>query len=263
MQAWIRAAALASGLIVQAEDGTRKTNPSYTPDSIVNSASFTAGPLAPNTLGTVFGSDLSFTEETAVPNSGGSLPKDLAGVSVFIGSAPAALYYVSPRQINFIVPSNIRPGVRKLWVTRQGIRGPQVDITLADASPALFRVDPGFVIATHADGSSITPGAPAHPGEVVVVYATGLGATDPSLPDDGTAPTLPLVIRRAADLRVLLDGMPVEIRNIAYAGVTPRWLGLYQVNLTLPGAAADDPEIRLAIGDAATAPRLRLPLRDP
>jgi uncharacterized protein (TIGR03437 family) len=254
------AVALASGLAVQAEDGARRAAPSYTAASIVNSGSYTAGPLAPNTLGTIFGTELSFTEEKAAPNPTGALPPTLAGIRVVVAGIVAPLYYVSPGQVNFIVPSYISPGEYKLYVDRQGLRGPLVDITIADASPALFRMDPDLIIATHADGSTITQEAPAHPGEVIVIYATGLGGTDPALPFSG-APMLPLVIRRAADLRVLLNGTPVEARSVAYAGVTPRWLGLYQVNVVLPDAAPSDPEVQLVIGAVSSASGLHLPLR--
>jgi len=55
----------------------------------------------------------------------------------------------------------------------------KVPIQLLDAAPALFASE-GQVAATHADGSLISAGAPARPGEIIVIYGAGLGQTDPS-----------------------------------------------------------------------------------
>ena len=53
----------------------------------------------------------------------------------------------------------------------------KLHLELADVSPALFQSDPEFAIAARADGSLITPKAPASAGEIIILYATGLGIT--------------------------------------------------------------------------------------
>ena len=60
---------------------------------------------------------------------------------------------------------------------REGQHGPLVAIDIAAAAPALF-VSGDFAIATHADNSVITPEKPAAPGELIVLYAAGIGKAE-------------------------------------------------------------------------------------
>jgi uncharacterized protein (TIGR03437 family) len=48
---------------------------------------------------------------------------------------------------------------------------------------------------------------------------------------------------------------------IQYAGLTPGWAGLYQINLIVPGNVGTDPEISVAIGDQASPAGLKLAVR--
>jgi uncharacterized protein (TIGR03437 family) len=235
--------------------------PSYSAATIVNSGSFAPGALAPNTLITIFGTDLSFSRAAANLEavSSGFLPTELAGVRVLVASTPAPLFYVDDKQINLLVPSYLRPGDTKLVVLRQSIAGPEVAITIGESAPALFRAG-DFAIATHADSSVITADSPAHPGEIVVIYATGLGAVTQELPIN-SAPQTALPIRRLADFRLLLDGVAVDPANIFYVGITPRSRGLYQINVALPESTGVDPEIRIAIADQSSPADLKLPVR--
>jgi uncharacterized protein (TIGR03437 family) len=257
-RAWLLGALVAAGLQLRAADGAVPI-PTYTADSIVHSADFSSGPLAPNTPATIFGVNLSYS--TGQPNSDGRLPTQLAGVSVFVANTPASLLYVSEKQINFLVPDWLRPGDVTLRVTRQGVTGPNVTITLADAAPALFRGESDVALATHGGSASIiTATEPAAPGDLVVIYATGLGQTGTSL---GEVPVAASQIKRLSDFQILLNGEPVDRARIAYAGVTPGCWGLYQINVFLPDHLADDPEIRVGVGDQWSAAGLKLPVRQP
>jgi len=68
-----------------------------------------------------------------------------------------------------------------LRVVRQGLTGPTVTITLVNAAPALFPSADNFALAQdyNANYAAVTAAAPAQPGDLVVLYATGLGATQP------------------------------------------------------------------------------------
>src|SRR5437763_1147710 len=100
---------LAHGLC--AED-SRKLAPSYSLASIVNAASNIPGNLAPNTLATIYGANLSYSTRGISSSDirAGALPVVLDGVRVYVGYAPAPLYYVSPTQINFLIPVDPKPG---------------------------------------------------------------------------------------------------------------------------------------------------------
>jgi len=257
-------AGLCPVLVAGADDNSKFPGPSYSPASIVNAATNLPNPLAPNTIATVYGANLSFSTRVVTPEDlrGGSLPSVLigTGVRVLVASIPASVYFVSPTQINFLIPSNLRAGLVDLQIVRDGRAGPIVQITLTSVAPALFQADTRTAVATMADGSVITWDAPARPGDFVVLYAVGLGPTVPD-PGNGQLPKGPAPIQRMADFHVLLDGMAVDSRSVAYAGVAPGFAGLYQVNLRLPESLADGPEIRLGVGDQISPPGIRLPVR--
>ena len=237
--------------------------PAYSAASIVNAAANVVEPIAPNTIATIYGKNLAYSTNSLVSGdvSGGVLPVVLpgTGVHVSVGGIAANLYYVSPTQINFLVPPNLAPGAVNVQVFIDGLVGPLIPLQLAAASPALFQLDAQNAVATRADGSVITPDAPAKPGDVVVLYATGLGQTNPPA-YYSQLPTSAARLTQMADFRLLLDGVAVAAPAILYAGIAPGFAGLYQINVILPASTGANPEIRIGIGDALSVPGLRLPV---
>jgi uncharacterized protein (TIGR03437 family) len=112
------------------------------------------------------------------------------------------------------------------------------------------------VIAQHADYSQITADSPAIAGETIIVYAAGLGPTEPN-PDPGEIPQH--AAQTAGSVTVLLDGSALPQELIKYAGVTPGIAGLYQINLLLPASLGANPEIRVAMADQASRAGVVLP----
>ena len=238
--------------------------PFYTADSIVNSADGQPGPLAPTSIATIYGTGLAFVTRTLSGDDvrSGLLPTVLpgTGVTVSVGSLAANVFYVSPTQINFLVPSSLRPGPTTVRVTLNGILGPAIAMQLADESPALFQLDPQTVIAVRLDGSLITQDVPAKPNDIVVLYATGLGQTVPaaiySTIMTGAAPILNL-----PEFAVLLDGAAVDRGMVLYAGAAPGFAGLYQINLLLPPGTGVNPQIQIGVGSALSPANLTLPVK--
>jgi uncharacterized protein (TIGR03437 family) len=233
--------------------------PVYSAESIVNGANYAQGPLAPNSVVTIFGTDLAWSIETlTVENTrSGSLPKSLADVRVTVANSPAPLIYVAPTQINFLMPGDLRAGPVPVRVVRQGVTGPEVTVTVIDAVPNFFRNAEGYVIAQHADYSVITPDHPARPAEIIVVYATGLGRTYPN-PAPGEIPAYAGVMASLDALRVTIGGVNLPADRILYAGLSPGTAGLYQINLRLPEVLDLDPEVRAAVGSQTGAAGLKL-----
>ncbi len=222
--------------------------PSYTADSIVNASDYSPGPFAPNSVLTLFGANLAWGTQqlsgTDIVND--TLPVTLDRVAVYIDNWPAPLIYVSPTQINFIIPGNEIAGSVPVRVVREGVTGPEITLQLIDAAPALFAVA-GYVVAVHADGTLLTAVAPANAGDVVVVYATGLGKTQPN-PAPGVIPLTPDPVIASSKPQVYLNGVAIDPPLIFYAGVSPYSAGLYQINLFLPTDTPTDPEIRVSVG---------------
>ncbi len=255
-------ALLAFGSPLGAESGKREA-PSYSAASIVNAATNLPGGLAPNTIATLYGTDLSFVTRAVGPDDirGGVLPLALpgAGVRVSVGDIPAHIYYVSPTQVNLLIPSTLTPGPAEVQLTLDGRAGPAVGIQLSAAAPALFRLSERWIVACRPDGSVISEEAPARPGALVILYATGLGRTIPN-PHSGEIPRQTAVLDRLSEFQVLLDSVPVASERVAYAGVAPGFAGLYQINLRLPDDLQRNPEIRLKLGEEISPVGAALPV---
>lgn len=242
----------------------RGAGPSYSAAGIVNASNDSGGPFAPGSAVTIFGTGLARDKHALVESDlvkcdaspGLCLPVEMNFVRVYVNGYPAPMLYVDPWQINFLIPSNLIPGPAVIQVL-SGIYGPEVTVTLVDAAPALFPMAGGYAIATDASGKLLTADAPAHPGDTVVVYVTGLGYTSPN-PGLGAIPNSawPAV----AAVKVALNGTALDPVRIKYAGVTPGSAGLYQVNLVLPDAGAD-PEIVVSAGSSAGQGGLKLAMR--
>jgi uncharacterized protein (TIGR03437 family) len=249
----------------------QSTAPSYSAIDLVNGATYLPGPIAPNTWMTLFGKNLAWVTASAGPSDmvAGQWPVKIAGAGVQIllsGGTPARLSYVSPTQINFLTPAFHTSGPATLTLVRDGVVGPSIPVIFADVSPGLFQNN-SIAAASHADGSPINDDTPAHPGEIVVLYGTGLGA--PVIPldeqSDGklvtSTDTSAIRLQRISDLRVTLDDTAVEPQSILWAGLTPGCAGVYQVNVQLPDTTGPNPVVRVWIGDQGSAPDVRLSLQ--
>jgi len=232
--------------------------PAYSAANIVNASDYSPGPFAPNSVLSIFGTNLSWDIEQVSPNQGPSviLPT-VDSVQVYVDNWPAPVLYASGPQVNFIVPGNEISGDITVRVVREGVTGPEVTLKLAAAAPALFALSTGYIVATHADGSLITANSPANAGETVVVYATGLGQTEPN-PSPGEIPQTAASIVLFDSLSVSLDGAALPAYLIKYAGVTPQSIALYQINIELPATLGENPQIQVTVGTQSSLPGLKI-----
>jgi uncharacterized protein (TIGR03437 family) len=261
IRTWLALAVLCAGT-------ARGAGPSYSAANIVNASSFTAGPFAPGSVMTIINGQglarsphaLLSTDLVPCP-SGHCIPTEMNYVRVYVQDQPVPLLYVSETQINFLVSSVETAGPVKIRVVTEGITGPEIIVTLVDATPALFTI-PGtsYVIATDVKGNLLTADSPAHAGDTIVIYATGLGRTTPN-PAVGEIPNYAATMLAVASLKVTLNGKAVDPQLIKYAGLTPGSAGLYQINLYLPEGTGNNPEIQVTAGNLAAQTGLKLPLR--
>ena len=143
--------------------GTQGTEgaPYYTAASIASSAANVAGFYTPNSFISIYGQNLSYvTKPIGVSDigAGGILPWSLTGtnVGVLINLIPADVYYVSPNQVNVLIPPSLIPGPAIVELQNDGLYGPPIQIILAPAAPVLFQLDATTVIATHGNGPLVT-----------------------------------------------------------------------------------------------------------
>ncbi len=184
-----------------------------TAGGIVNAATFTQSPgVAPGGLMAIFGAGLS---------------GPAGGTAVQINGETAALLSQSPFQINVQVPGDLAPGTYPITV--QSSYGSAQQTVQAQANaPAIFVLSggtgglPAYGAVVNQDGSLNGPASPGQRGQVLVIYCTGLGAVDGATPANATA-----------SVSGVLNGVPMPA---AFAGPTPGFVGLYQVNLPIPVA---------------------------
>ena len=250
------AAAVLAMPAARADLSAGSSAPFYTVSGILHAATQTPEALAPNTIATVYGTNLSYSTHAVATGdlNGGALPTSLEGVTVYVHGIKSSLFFVSPGQINFLIPYELTALAADVIVVRQGVSGPSVTIQLATTAPGLFQWNGNFALAEHADGSLISADSPAQPGEVVVLFAAGLGRTVPDS-SSGRVPLSATPILYGSQLQIMLNGIQLPVENIYYAGLTPGFAGLYQINLKLPDVLLPDPEIRIVIG-TQTSPAL-------
>jgi uncharacterized protein (TIGR03437 family) len=188
------------------------------------------------------------------------MPTTLQGVSVLVRGLPCGLFYVSPGQINFLIPYELTAGTANLVVVRQGTAGPTVNIQLAPTAPGFFEWNGNAPVAVHLDGRLVSKDAPARAGEVIILYAAGLGRTSPDT-TSGRIASFAAPIAAAAQLQILLNGKAVPAGSVTYAGLAPGFAGLYQINMLVPAGLPPNPEIRMVLGAQTSPASVQLPLQ--
>jgi uncharacterized protein (TIGR03437 family) len=204
-----------------------KGQPVFAAAGIVNAASFAAG-LSPGSIATVFGSNLAATTATA---DRFPLPRMLAGVQLFVNGVPVPLFYVSPTQINFQVPFGIAsPSTLVEVVSSAGVSA-SIPAPVTPLQPGLFFApSTGIGAMRFPSDGSIAAQRAARPGELVELYAAGLGAVD-SAPEVGEPASGFFLARTVLEPTVSIGG---RVLPATFSGLAPGFAGLYQINFDLP-----------------------------
>ncbi|SPF46449.1 conserved exported hypothetical protein [Candidatus Sulfopaludibacter sp. SbA4] len=199
------------------------------------------------------------------------LPATLGDVQVLFNGQPAPLYYVSPTQINFVVP-NLAPtsGTADVVVVQASTgrvyaAGP---VAMNTVSPAIFAAFTGTqrqAAVINQDNSINTTTNAAARGSVITIYATGQGYL-PNAPPDGSAP--PSLVQTPSKPTVFLNACDVDDsactqesgEHIMFSGLSPQFPGVWQINVKIPQNTGIGPQIIIAVivnsvssFDAATA----------
>lgn len=227
--------------------------PELTFRGVVNGATFGANqPLARGTLVSLFGSQLAYSVTLAAETP---LPTELDSTQVRIGGVAAPLVFTSWGQINFQVPNEVPLGTTTVQVVRDGQAGNTITATVANRSPGLFRLNPVLLgeygAITNASQGNNFPiprelaaelginGAPARPGDVLTIYATGLGDVAPVVASGAAAPAQEPLARVVEVPTVnFLARFLFPLRETpSFVGLTPNFVGLFQINVTVPDEA--------------------------
>jgi uncharacterized protein (TIGR03437 family) len=260
--------------------------------AVVNGASFQPSGLTSNTWITIFGTNLSSTTRTWNGSDfvNGALPTYLDNTQVLVSlcsttnstcglplqsnGRQAYIEYISPTQINIMIPENVfvwngvpqiplgGPVIQFMVYTAQGDSN-LFFAPIQSVASAFFTVAGTYVAARHSDGvlvgqTDLIPGVlsrPAKPGEIISLYGTGFGPTTPQLPDyllvTSAAPltSCPVIQSLMAYCPVSVtfaqpgtNGVTTEETAFEeYAGLVES--GLYQINVTIPSLPDGDTSI--------------------
>lgn len=242
--------------------------PAISESGVVNGASFGAG-IAAGSWVSIFGQNLAATRspgriwrDSEIIN--GVLPASLDGTSVRINNKPAAVYFVSPGQLNVQAPDDNSLGPVPVEVTTPtGVA--RTTAELKQFAPALFvgraagdeSQGRAYAAAVHADGvlvgrPEILAGArAARPGDIILLFGTGFGPSDPVRPTGRVIEPSPL----ANPFTIRIGDLPA---TALYGGLVGA--GLYQFNVRVPELPDGDQAVSIEIGGMSTKTGVLLPI---
>ena len=216
---------------------------------------------------TIYGSNFIATGAAPQVNAvtGGTLSTKFGGICVNFGSVKAPIFAVAATQITIEVPP-VPAGPVDIQVLRNcgetgELKSNVLTATAQLTSPEFLYLSVAAdgknpVAAVTAEGGFVgTPGSipganlrPAKAGDVLVIYALGLGATDPPQSLGVPAAGIGSVTGTA---NITIGGVPVAASDIFYVGVSPSYIGLYQVNMRVPAnIPSGNQPIVIQIGNA-------------
>jgi uncharacterized protein (TIGR03437 family) len=182
--------------------------------------------FAPGELVEIYGTNLAQVTTDLSGWPGVSLPSPLNGVSVTLGGHAGRILYVSPGQVDALLPFGSPTGPQMLTLSNTNGTSAPVSLNVAAAAPALYNFafeNVGF--------SEVSQSNPASGGDLVVFYMTGMGQTTPALVTGQTVPLGP----------PYYDTVPVTVTiggvnaSVVYSIAAPPYVaGLYQMAVTVP-----------------------------
>jgi len=181
--------------------------------------------------------------------NGVNAPTSLDGTSVAIGGQPAFVAYISPGQVNALVPGGLGLGPQPVTVTSANGTSVPIMVSVNPTEPGLlapasFNVSGNqYVVALFSDGQTFVmppnsvPGVTsrqANPGETIVLYGIGFGGVTPNTPPGQIAEQADAL---ATSFQIQFAATPAQS---TYSGLAPSFVGLYQLNVVVPNVAGND-----------------------
>ncbi len=226
-------------------------------------------PVAPGSVVEIRGRN--FAADGSATAEGLPLPRSLGGTRVMIEGQAAPLFTVESGRIAAQLPSGLLPeGARTALAsveveTEQGVSYARFFHAAAQA-PGVFTVEGAgagqgsIVFAGTAElaaprGYGEGAARPARAGDVLEIYATGLGALEPA-PSDGEAGGAAVLRHAAASVRVWLGSQPLAAEDVLFAGGAPSLVGVNVILARVPAGLApnDALEVYLEVGGARSQP---------
>jgi len=245
-----RIATNGTGLAQVTDEPTGVSDAKLSPDGLSILAIAGDGSLLRMQIGSgkrdvIIGPTLSFRDQTLVGTPGEVIRvvgTNLRSSKIALDGRVVPVIATAPTAIDFQVPWDLLPGTTQMLTITPATaesgweRAEAPVVRIVAVKPAIFS-------ASHQDFQSfLSPIAPAHPGEIIHLYATGLGEVTNTPPNGMPKPDAPLssvISSLSASLSQSGSSTAVEV---LFAGLAPRLIGYYQIDLRLP--------VSLETGDA-------------
>jgi uncharacterized protein (TIGR03437 family) len=213
-------------------DGYARAYPAIAANGVVNAASNAIGQgLAPGSYISIYGNALADSTELY---STTYLPVSLASVGVSFDdggvSMPGHLQFVSPAQVNVQIPWEFQGHASvQMKVAMDYLYSNVYTLKLAQYSPGIFAVEDANMAY-----SVVTSANPAHRGDTLVLYVNGLGPVSITPPSGEPTPLTQPLSDTGVYPTVTIGGVAAQV---AFSGLAPGYVGLYQVNAVVPSTA--------------------------
>lgn len=221
--------------------------------AVTNGASNQTGAIAPGEVLVIYGSNIGAGSLTTFQLTGaGTVSTSLAGTSVYVNGVPAPVLYTSPTQVSAIVPFSVSGSTAALFVLNQNQTTAPITLNVAPSATAVFTANGsglGQAAAINQDDSVNGSAHPASSGQIVTLFITGAGQTNPP-GQDGLPAAVPLPMP-LLPVSVAIGGTNATIK---YAGGSPGTVaGVTQVNAVVPsGLPAGNASVIVQVGSAAS-----------
>jgi uncharacterized protein (TIGR03437 family) len=240
--------------------GYARNYPTISTNGVVDAATNQVGKgLAPGSYISIYGTDLAdATEVYSTPSlpvslSYGSITLDGGGLSL-----PGHLHFVSPKQINVQIPWEFQGQTSlQMSVMSNYLYSAYYTVPLATYSPGFFANSGNAAVYDFTSSSIVTASNPAKRGDVLELYVNGLGPVS-NAPASGDPASLTTLSNTQTTPTVTLGGVNLPV---SFAGLAPGYIGLYQVNATIPAdAPTGNQPLIISIGGVAS-PSSNLPVQ--
>lgn len=224
--------------------GTASAGPPVISALLPGTLEASTGQVAPGELIEITGTNFTSSRLDLRGWHGLAYPESLNGVSVKLGQVSARLLSVAPDRILAQVPMEAQMGLQRLTVVRDGRASLAASVEVAASAPSLYRMPDGAVALRESDRGLVSAQSPAGAGEVLVLFATGLGATSPALASGRIVEASEATSYQAEGVEVLFGDRQAQVLRTEAA---PGLAGVYQITLRVPEDAGTAGEVRLRV----------------
>lgn len=223
---------------------------------VLDAFSGLGGAVAPGQIVSLFGAGLGPLEGLPLQfdPATGRLPVSGPGITVTFSGIAAPLYFISSTQLNVQAPYELQGSAEtSIVVTVNGAVSDAVTIPVAPSRPSLFPR------AFRTNGSAVTAENAAAPGEIVILFATGQGLTNP-LSRTGASPSGGVYPEPAAPTSLTIGGRTAEL---LFKGQAPGTAGVMQLNARIPEGLPSNAEapVVLRVGGGESQSGVTIPIR--